>query len=97
MSLPAISKHLKVLERAGLIARGARRNGGFPARSRPVAKSPPGSSTTAASGRRVLTAWMNIFVRSKERNSNMTTQTDQKRRMPALNNMSVSPTGGVIW
>ena len=28
MSLPAVSKHLKVLERAGLITRGRRRSGG---------------------------------------------------------------------
>jgi len=28
MSLPAVSKHLKVLERAGLIARAARPSGG---------------------------------------------------------------------
>ena len=28
MSGPAVSKHLKVLERAGLITRGRRRNGG---------------------------------------------------------------------
>ena len=33
MSMPAVSKHLRVLERAGLIARGARRSGG-PAGSR---------------------------------------------------------------
>jgi len=29
MSLPAVSKHLKVLERAGLISRGTTRNGGL--------------------------------------------------------------------
>ena len=28
MSMPAVSKHLRVLERAGLIARGATRSGG---------------------------------------------------------------------
>ena len=28
MSMPAVSKHLRVLERAGLIARGRRRSGG---------------------------------------------------------------------
>ena len=38
MSLPAVSKHLKVLEHAGLIARAARRNGGRVASSRSALK-----------------------------------------------------------
>jgi DNA-binding transcriptional ArsR family regulator len=58
MSLPAISKHLKVLERAGL---GARRNGGR-AGSRPGrSRTPPiGSSTTAVFGSRASIAWTPI-------------------------------------
>ncbi len=58
MSLPAVSKHLKVLERAGLIARGRE------AQWRPCTlqagrsrTSPTGSSTTAASGSRASIAW----------------------------------------
>ena len=65
MSLPAVSKHLKVLERAGLISRGrdAQRSGveaaGTPLRvaaaSTPdlCARWPTGRSTTANSGKRV--------------------------------------------
>ena len=37
MSGPAVSKHLKVLERAGLIASAAARRSGVPAASRPAA------------------------------------------------------------
>ena len=49
MSMPAISRHLKVLERAGLIARG--RAGSRQVRSR---TSPAGWRTTAASGKTIL-------------------------------------------
>ena len=59
MSLPAISKHLKVLERAGLIV--ARPRGAvaaLPARGATRSRMPPtGWSTTAASGNRASTAW----------------------------------------
>ena len=51
MSQPAISKHLKVLERAGLISRG--RDGSRPSRSR---KPPNGWRTTASSGRATTSA-----------------------------------------
>ena len=58
MSQPAISKHLKVLERAGLISRGrdAQRR---PAPARGASRSPrppSGSSTTAGSGRAASSA-----------------------------------------
>ncbi len=57
MSLPAVSKHLKVLERAGLIARAARRSGGRAASSRGRSRtSTIGSSTTAASSTRASIA-----------------------------------------
>jgi DNA-binding transcriptional ArsR family regulator len=59
MSSPAISKHLRVLERAGLVEQGARRSGGragcSASRSR---RRPTGCSATARSGRRSSTAWM---------------------------------------
>jgi DNA-binding transcriptional ArsR family regulator len=42
MSLPAVSKHLKVLERAGLITAAARRNGGHARRRR--SRMPPTGS-----------------------------------------------------
>src|ERR1039457_3614007 len=53
MSLPAVSKHLKVLERAGLIARG-REAQWRPAVSKPVLSkiSPTGWNITAVSGSR---------------------------------------------
>jgi len=56
MSMPAISKHLKVLERAG-----AKPNGG-PAGSRRTRSRewPTGWSTIAVSGSRVSTGWMTI-------------------------------------
>ena len=61
MSLPAISKHLKVLERAGLITRSR------DAQWRPCSlegarlkRFPSGSITTAVSGSRASTGWTNI-------------------------------------
>src|SRR5215218_9353907 len=63
MSLPAISKHIKVLERAGLIIQGQK------AQYRPctidvtpVKKFPSGQSSTALSGRHALTAWTTISI-----------------------------------
>src|ERR1700760_3582901 len=60
MSMPAISKHLKVLERAGLIARG-REAQWRPCRLAPEPRSHCGPSrtgwtSTVASGKKVLTA-----------------------------------------
>ena len=62
LSLPAISKHIKVLERAGLITQGQR------AQYRPCTidgaspwkKYPLGQSSTATSGRRALTVWTTL-------------------------------------
>src|SRR6266511_3576494 len=54
MSLPAVSKHLKVLERAGLIGRG---------RSR---RSPSGPRGTADSGRRATTGWTSTWTSSRD-------------------------------
>ena len=52
MSGPAVSKHLKVLEHAGLIARGARRNGVHAALKPPrSSRSTTGSASIAGSGR----------------------------------------------
>ena len=45
MSMPAVSKHLRVLERAGLIARRRRRSGG------PAASTPPRLKEVADLGR----------------------------------------------
>ena len=58
MSQPAISKHLKVLERAGSSRAAATRSGG-PAGWRPSRWPKPtrGSRSTAGSGRRATGAW----------------------------------------
>src|ERR1700704_352083 len=71
MSLPAVSKHLKVLERAGLIARG-RDAQWRPCRlqARRSATSPPGSNTTAGSGRKASTAWTITCVSCRRRRKN---------------------------
>ena len=56
MSMPAISKHLKVLERAGLIARGRERNGAPAACKLAHCKTWPGGwNTTVASGKKAST------------------------------------------
>ena len=67
MSLPAVSKHLKVLERAGLIARGRSGSGGPPG-SRPgrSKRSPSGPKGTAASGRRATTDWTSTWTSSRD-------------------------------
>src|SRR5713226_3134251 len=74
MSMPAVSKHLKVLERAGLIARGrerqwrpARLEGG---RSR---RSPTGGSRTAVFGKRAMTGSRSTWrsSRTEERSRKM--------------------------
>jgi DNA-binding transcriptional ArsR family regulator len=56
LSLPAVSKHLKVLERAGLISRGRA------AQWRPsrCARRPAGWTGTAPSGRAAWTGWTPI-------------------------------------
>ena len=58
MSLPAVSKHLKVLERAGL-SRAARRRSGGPAGSRPgrSRRWRTGWTNIASSGKRASIAW----------------------------------------
>ena len=58
MSLPAITKHLKVLEKAGLITKGAMRNGGR-AGSMARASGPPrtGWKHTVRTGKKVSIAW----------------------------------------
>ena len=61
MTLPAVSKHLKVLERAGLISRG-RVAQSRPCRleAGPLRRSPIGWTNIAASGSRASIAWMSI-------------------------------------
>jgi DNA-binding transcriptional ArsR family regulator len=61
MSLPAVSKHLKVLERAGLVARG-RHAQWRPCRldAKPLKRVATGSSATAASGRSSSIGWTTI-------------------------------------
>jgi DNA-binding transcriptional ArsR family regulator len=61
MSLPAVSKHLKVLERAGLISRGTTRNGGLAdCRQLHLRMSPTGSSITGASSSGASITWTTI-------------------------------------
>ena len=70
MSMPAISKHLKVLENAGLIARG-REAQWRPCRIERVRSRTPsnGWNTIAASGSKASIAWMSICasVQGKEK------------------------------
>ena len=76
MSLPAVSKHLKVLQRAGLISRGARRNGGHAgSKASRCATSRPGSRTTAAFGTRASIASTPIS-RSFSKETRMAAATD---------------------
>ena len=75
VSVQAISKHLKVLERAGLIRAGARRSCVRPAsRARPCATRRTGSSSTARSGRAVSIASRFTSETSNERRTAMTEQ-----------------------
>jgi hypothetical protein len=68
ISLPAISRHLKVLERAGLIARGLRRNGGPAGSSRRRSRaSTTGSKTIAGSGSSGSIGSRTICIRCKPR------------------------------
>ena len=58
MSGPAVSKHLRVLERAGLITRGREGNGVLAgSRRRLSRRSPNGPRTTAVSGTRASNDW----------------------------------------
>ena len=77
MSLPAISKHLKVLERAGLISRSRKRNGG-PVSSKPVPSRARriGCSTTVTSGKRASIGWRHICASFRERARNVAASTD---------------------
>ena len=68
LTLPAISKHIKVLEQAGLVVRGRR------AQYRPCAldaarskRSRPGPSSTARSGRPASTGWTSTSGSSNRR------------------------------
>src|SRR5213076_1240469 len=72
MSLPAISKHLKVLERAGLIARG-REAQWRPCRleAGPLSRPPTGWSTIAVSGTRASIAWRTICASCKRKGGDM--------------------------
>jgi hypothetical protein len=58
MSQPAISKHIKVLEQAGLVSRGQDAQRAAPAGWSPsrLPKPPPGSNTTASSSKRAFSA-----------------------------------------
>jgi DNA-binding transcriptional ArsR family regulator len=58
ISLPAISRHLKVLQKAGLISQGRKRSGG-PCRITPAPspKSRTSSRSTASCGRSASTDW----------------------------------------
>ena len=69
MTQPAVSKHLKVLERAGLISRIATRSGG-PAGSSPGGWRRParGSTSIAGSGKRPLPAWTPFWRSCPARN-----------------------------
>jgi DNA-binding transcriptional ArsR family regulator len=63
MSQPAISKHLKVLERAGLISSGQTRSDDRAAsKRRRWPKRMAGSRTTASSGRRATSASMRCWT-----------------------------------
>src|SRR5215207_1527083 len=62
LSLPAVSKHLRVLRRAGLVAQGRR------AQWRPCCERPPtGWSTTGSSGRGASTAWTTTCASCNDR------------------------------
>ena len=80
MTLPAVTKHLKVLQRAGLITQGRRGPVAAlpPRRQAASARSRIGSSSTAGSGTRVSTGWTTISRNSK----------NGRRRMTAANRES---------
>ena len=68
MSQPAISKHLRVLERAGLIEQGGRRSGDPGISGRHRCGTPPiGSTSTAAIGPRASNVSTSTCARSRRR------------------------------
>ena len=92
MSLPAVSKHLKVLERAGLIARG-REAQWRPCRLRRARSRTPtsGWNDIAVSGRRASIAWTNTWEKFKSGRRNRAT-TRFKRRRRRMADASNAPT-----
>jgi DNA-binding transcriptional ArsR family regulator len=75
MTQPAISKHLKVLERAGLISRG--RAGSTASRSR---RRPDGWKAIAGSGRADSSDWTPCLTSSTLRRKNMDARSDKGDR-----------------